>query len=111
MRFVEHRHLRKSSMFWKVRAMPRLAMRSGRIPGSSRPSNRTVPFWAWYTAGDAVQDEVLPAPLGPMMANSSLVWTWNETPSTALTPAKDRWMSVHLEDDLPGLAAGGEGTR
>ena len=31
------------AMFWKVRAMPRAAMPEGRVPVTSRPSNRIEP--------------------------------------------------------------------
>ena len=37
-----------SSMFWKVRATPARAMRSGLSPTRSRPAKRMAPSWGRY---------------------------------------------------------------
>ena len=59
-----------SSMFWNVRAMPRAAALSGRSPLMLLPCHRMSPDWGMYTWLMALKIEVLPAPLGPMMAKS-----------------------------------------
>ncbi len=58
-------------MFWKVRAMPRAATLSGRSPLMLAPCQRMSPICGMYTWLMALKIDVLPAPLGPMMANSS----------------------------------------
>ena len=57
-------------MFWNVRAMPRAATLSGRNPLMLRPCQRMSPTCGMYTWLMALKIDVLPAPLGPMMANS-----------------------------------------
>jgi hypothetical protein len=47
-----------------------------------------------YTPDSTLKMDVLPAPFGPMMANSSRSATVNETPSSAVTPAKRRLTSL-----------------
>ena len=91
----------KSSMFWKVRAIPNSATRSGRWPMMDRPFHRMSPSWGRYTWLMELKIDVLPAPLGPMMENSSPSATWNETSVMALTPLNDRLMeSTSSRDSL-----------
>jgi len=53
--------------------------------------------------------DVLPAPLGPMIANSSLPPTVNDTSSMAFTPANDNWTSSNSSTgaSTSGCAAAG----
>ena len=80
-------------MFWNVRAMPRAATRSGRIPLMLWPRQRMSPTWGMYTWLMALKIDVLPAPLGPMMANSSPWATVNDTSLIAITPPKRSWIA------------------
>ena len=57
------------------------------------PFQRMSPDWGWYTCEIELKIEVLPAPLGPMMANSSPSRTSNDTESMAVTPPKRNEMS------------------
>ena len=82
----------KSSMFWKVRAIPNSATRSGRWPMMDRPFHRMSPSWGRYTWLMELKIDVLPAPLGPMIEKTSPFVTWNETFDSARTPPK-RWLS------------------
>ena len=83
-------------MFWKVRARPRAAIWCGRTPRMLSPRNSTDPRCGRYTPDSTLNSEVLPAPLGPMIANSSPGSTSKLTPLIALTPEKDRWTSRML---------------
>src|SRR5207253_2062629 len=74
--------------FHCVRPMPSSAVAAGRAPTTSVPSNRTVPSWGWYTPFRQLKIDVLPAPFGPMIANSSLSLTSNVTSCSAVTPPK-----------------------
>ena len=58
-------------MFWKVRAMPAAAMRSGRMPVMLRPCKMTLPSVGVYTPVIMLKAVVLPAPFGPMSATIS----------------------------------------
>ena len=60
-----------SSMFWNVRAIPSSATLSGRVPMIDSPSNRMSPSCGRYTWLIVLKIDVLPAPFGPMIANSS----------------------------------------
>ena len=62
-------------MFWNVRAMPSSATLSGRMPHDARPFQRMSPICGMYTWLIELKIDVLPAPFGPMMANSSPVST------------------------------------
>ena len=73
-------------MFWNVRAIPRPATTSGRRPMSDSPFHLMSPRCGRYTWLIVLKIDVLPAPLGPMMANSSPGWTLNDTSSIAITP-------------------------
>ena len=53
-----------------------------------RPFQRTSPTCGMYTWLIELKIDVLPAPFGPMMANSSPVSTVNETLLIASTPPK-----------------------
>ena len=75
-----------SSMFWNVRAIPRPATTSGRRPRIDSPFQRMSPVCGRYTWLIVLKIDVLPAPLGPMMANSSPGCTENETSLIASTP-------------------------
>ena len=57
------------------------------------PSSAIDPSCGWYTPLRQLKIDVLPAPLGPMMANSSPAETSKLTPFTAVTPAKDSFTS------------------
>src|SRR5665647_2901015 len=71
---------------WKVRAMPKRATWSGRIPVTSWPLNRMRPELGLWVPATRLKKVVLPAPLGPMMAltwpRAKRVLTW----STAVRP-------------------------
>src|SRR3546814_3759427 len=56
----------------------------------SVPSRRMEPCWGWYTPLRQLKIEVLPAPLGPMMAKISPGLTSKVTSSSARKPPKDR---------------------
>ena len=75
-----------SSMFWNVRAIPSPATMSGRRPMSDSPFQRMSPRCGRYTWLIVLKIDVFPAPLGPMMANSSPGSTVNDTSSIAITP-------------------------
>ena len=77
-----------SSMFWKVRAMPACTTlcRGRRV--MSWPSNSIWPAVGSKTRVITLSIEVLPAPLGPMMANTSPCSTSKLTLWTACTPPK-----------------------
>src|SRR6266511_1597722 len=95
-----------SSMFWNIRAMPILAMWWGSMRAMSRPRNRIQPASGRYSPERQLNSEVFPAPLGPMMANSSSLPTSKLTPHTARTPSKLRctpWTSSR------GRSGGGSG--
>ncbi len=57
----------KSSMFWKVRAIPCWAIRWGLRPVISSPLKRICPAVGRYSPLMQLKIVVLPAPLGPMM--------------------------------------------
>ena len=66
-------------MFWNVRAMPSSATLSGRMPMiDCRPSSGCRRSAGWYTWLIELKIDVLPAPFGPMMANSSPGATSND---------------------------------
>ena len=44
------------------------------------------PSWGWYTCEIVLKIDVLPAPFGPMIANSSWSSTLNDTSLMAVTP-------------------------
>ncbi len=71
------------------------------------PANVTRPDCGRYTPDSTLKIEVLPAPFGPMIANSSLPPTVNDTPSMAFTPANDNATSVELQHRRLDLGPGG----
>ena len=83
----------KSSMFWKVRAMPIAATLSGRAPMIDEPFQRMSPSCGRYTWLMVLKIEVLPAPFGPMIENSSPGFTWKATSLMAVTPPNRSVMS------------------
>ena len=58
-------------MFWNVLAMPSSATLSGRMPMIDSPFQRMSPICGRYTWLIVLKIDVLPAPFGPMIANSS----------------------------------------
>ena len=97
-RFSRTVRLPKSSMFWKVRAMPLAAIRSGRCPMSDSPRRVMAPESGRYTPEMQLNADVLPAPLGPMTANSSPSWTSKDTWSRTTLPPKDSTRSLTLSN-------------
>ena len=72
--------------FWNVRATPSSAVSAGRRSSNSTPSSRADPLCGRYTAFRQLNIDVLPAPLGPMTANSSPGRTSKLTSRSATTP-------------------------
>ena len=83
----------KSSMFWNVRATPSAAIRSGLRPRISWPFHLIDPDCGLYTPLMQLKIDVLPAPFGPITANSSPSVTAKLTSSSALMPLKARLTS------------------
>ena len=62
-------------MFWKVRAMPRAVIWSGRSPTSEWPSKGISPSSGDRCRSSVLKKVVLPAPFGPMMLT---IWPFFE---------------------------------
>src|SRR5512138_1110478 len=77
-------------MFWKVRQIPRAAIREGSSPAMSHPEKRTLPADGAWTPVITLKAVVLPAPLGPMSPTSSPGNTDSRNPSRALSPPNAR---------------------
>src|ERR1700693_5252160 len=75
-------------MFWKVLAIPRRATSCGLRPVTDRPSRSTDPKVGRNNPVTQLKSVVLPAPFGPMRANTWPLGTWNETLLTATRPPK-----------------------
>eukprot|EP01022_Parablepharisma_sp_SALTPOND_P036534 TRINITY_DN997_c0_g4_i1.p1 TRINITY_DN997_c0_g4~~TRINITY_DN997_c0_g4_i1.p1 ORF type:complete len:1552 (+),score=442.93 TRINITY_DN997_c0_g4_i1:2334-6989(+) len=80
------------AIFWKVRAMPWRAIALGGMPRRDWPRQRMLPFCGWQTPLMTLIIELLPAPLGPMMARISCSRTSKEISVRARTPPKDSEM-------------------
>ena len=80
--------LANSATFWKVRPMPRAAMRWRGICSSAWPSNDTEPLLHSYSRDRQLKSVVLPAPLGPIRPAICPASTPNDTPSRATMPPK-----------------------
>src|SRR5579885_1363105 len=78
----------KRPPFWKVRRMPRAAISCGARFWISSPRKRMRPAAIAALPVTALKSVVLPAPLGPMRAQTSPAATAKETASTALRPPK-----------------------
>src|SRR5438270_7006130 len=94
MRLSTTSRLANKPRFWKVRATPILTTAGGRRPRSSLPSSLLDPRWGRYTPFRQLKIDVLPAPLGPMMAKSSPWSVVKLTLARAATPPKRRVTSV-----------------
>ena len=79
---------------WKVRRMPRLAIRSGRIPVMSRSPRRTVPPSGLRWPVTQLNSVVLPEPFGPMMPWMAPSATSMATESSARSAPKDLLKAV-----------------
>src|SRR5260370_1010197 len=75
-------------MFWNVRAIPRRATWCGLEPVMSRPSKTTRPAVGVNRPVTLLNRVVLPAPFGPMSANTSPRLMCRLTLSTATSPPK-----------------------
>ena len=73
----------KTSVIWKVRAMPRQTRRAGSSCVMSSSSNTMRPAVGVRKPLIRLKNVVLPAPLGPITARSSPGSTVIETSSTA----------------------------
>ena len=78
--------------FWNVRAMPISATWREFMWPKVLPRKVMVPFWGVYTPLMQFSIELLPAPLGPMMARTSCSRTLKLMSVRALTPPKAREM-------------------
>jgi hypothetical protein len=89
---VEHRHVGKSAMFWKVRAIPSSAVRWA----SAHQRLALPPDLALLGPVDlveAVEDRGLAGSVGTDDGEQFPSSTWNDTPSMARTPLKLSLMS------------------
>src|SRR6266545_657403 len=73
---------------WKERPMPRRQRSCGGMPVTSRSLNRTLPASGLKWPVMRLKSVVLPAPLGPMMAQIEPRCTVRLTPATAKKPSK-----------------------
>jgi hypothetical protein len=73
-------------MFWKVRAMPRSAIRCEGSAVSSASPYRTTPVVALYAPPSTLMQVDLPAPLGPISAWMVPGSTVKETSDSAVMP-------------------------
>src|SRR5438093_8701360 len=76
----------KDRTIWKVRPIPRRAIRYGGIPVIGASSQRMSPASGRVSPLMQLRSVVLPAPLGPMMPNTWPGSTVTVTPARALTP-------------------------
>ena len=83
----------KSWMFWKVRAIPSLAIFSGANPLMDSPRKNISPDVGLKMPEQILKKVVLPAPFGPMTPNISPTRICMFTFSTALRPPKYWQMS------------------
>jgi len=82
--------VRKSWMFWNVRATPVRTILNAGCFRSDTPSKRTSPESGRYSRVMTLNAVVLPAPFGPMSPEICPSSTSNETPSSATMPPKRR---------------------
>jgi hypothetical protein len=80
--------VRKSLMFWNVRAIPARVTRSGRLAVMSLPAKLTRPVVGRYRPVMQLKNVVLPAPLGPMSETIPRSGTEKLTSLTATRPPK-----------------------
>ncbi len=80
--------------------MPSRAVPEGLTPFRLTPSKTMLPDVGSYTELRQLKIEVLPAPFGPMMANSSPACTSKVTLSSAVTPPKRSATSRDIEERL-----------
>src|SRR5689334_8478095 len=94
-------------MFWNVRAIPRRATWCGFEPVMSRPSKTTRPAVGVNRPVTLLNRVVLPAPLGPMRANTSPRLMCRLTLSTATRPPKRlvRLVSSRMLSGASGTSA------
>ena len=96
----------KSAMFWKVRAMPSAAARCGSMFAELAVLEADACLAAGGTRRSCTFSiELLPAPLGPMMARTSLLRTSKETSESALHAAEGERDVAHLEQRIAHQAA------
>jgi hypothetical protein len=86
--------------FWKVRAMPISATWRLSMWPKVWPRNVIAPSCGVYTPLMQLSMELLPAPLGPMMARISCSRTLKEMSVSAFTPPKRKRDVLHVEDDV-----------
>src|SRR3954452_11281709 len=94
---------------WKVRTMPRAAMRCGGTPSIDLPSNDQSPASGLSKPVIRLKNVVLPAPFGPISAVMTPRWTSRWLTSTAVMPPNCRTMlsTSRMESGLaaPGSAS------
>jgi len=81
-----------SARFWKVRATPISATWREFMCENVLPRKVMEPSCGVYTPLMQLSMELLPAPLGPMMARISCSFTLNEMSVSAFTPPNRRLM-------------------
>ena len=82
--------VRKSWMFWNVRATPFRTILNAGCFRSEAPSRSTVPESGVYRRVMTLKAVVLPAPFGPIRPEIWPSSTSNDTPSSATMPPKRR---------------------
>src|SRR5260370_28642309 len=94
-------------MFWNVRAIPNRATWCGLEPVMSRPSKTTRPAVGVNRPVTLLNRVVLPAPFGPMNANTSPRLMCRLTLSTATSPPKRfvRFVSSRMWSVVAGTGA------
>ena len=75
-------------MFWNVRAMPSLVIRSGRRSVMFLSSKLIVPAVGRYSPVSMLKNVVFPAPFGPMIETIECSGMSNDTSLTAARPPK-----------------------
>src|SRR5262249_37938525 len=93
-----------SSPCWNVRASPSRAITCGSRPAMSSPRKRIAPSPREMPLTQ-LSTLVLPAPLGPMSANSSPCSTARDTPSSTVRPPKRRVRCSTASSAIPSPAA------
>ena len=92
-----------NSMFWNVRDTPKLAILSGCKSAISSSKMRIDPLVGLYIPFIQFKIEVLPAPLGPIIAKSEFSLISNDTFFNACTPPNLKLISLKEITTLTNL--------
>src|SRR5579862_657848 len=101
--------LARALVSWKVRTMPRRAMRWARMPEMSVPANAQLPESARSNPDRTLKKLDLPAPLGPIRAVMAPLCTSRWSTSTARRPPNRRH-TASATSSGSGLATPGVGS-